>query len=262
MASVCGGCLAMMDAGVPIKRPVSGIAMGLILENKEYAILSDILGAEDALGDMDFKVTGDATGITAFQMDIKVEGITHEIMTHALAAAKEGRTHILEKMLAVAPSSKSEMSVYAPRIETIQIKPSKIGLVIGPKGAQIRAITEETGAQITIDDSGLVSIVSNNGEAMERAKAIINGLTAEAEVGKVYNGRITSIVQFGFFVEILPGKEGLCHISEISNQRIQNIHDIPFKEGDKIDVKVIDVNDRGQIKLSHRALLEETSKTH
>lgn len=261
MASVCGGCLALMDAGVPIKRPVSGIAMGLILEGKEYAILSDILGAEDALGDMDFKITGDQNGITAFQMDIKVEGITHKIMADALHQAKRGREHILGKMLAVCPEYKKEMSIYAPRIETIQIKPSKIGIVIGPGGKQIRAIVEETGVQIDIDDSGLVSIASTSPEAMERAKAIIHGLTAEAEVGKIYHGRITSIVQFGFFVEIFPGKEGLCHISEISNQRIQNIHDTPFKEGDKLDVKVLDVNDRGQIKLSHKVTLQQEATT-
>ncbi len=259
MASVCGGCLALMDAGVPIKRPVSGIAMGLILEEGKYAILSDILGAEDALGSMDFKVTGDHKGITAFQMDIKVEGITHSIMKEALHQAKEGLQHILEKMIAVCPSHKEEMSIYAPRIETIQIKPSKIGIVIGPGGKQIRSIIEETGVQIDIDDTGLVSIASTNPDAMNRAKAIIHGLTAEAEVGRVYTGKITSIVQFGFFVEIFPGKEGLCHISEISNTRIQNIHDTPFREGDTITVKVIDVNDRGQIKLSHKAVLEETA---
>lgn len=259
MASVCGGCLALMDAGVPIKRPVSGIAMGLILEGHEHVILSDILGAEDALGDMDFKVTGDDNGITAFQMDIKVEGITIKIMREALAQAKEGRQHILHKMLAVCPRSKEEMSIYAPRIETIQIKPSKIGIVIGPGGKQIRSIIEETGVQIDIDDTGLVSIASNNPDAMNRAKEIIHGLTAEAEIGKIYPGRITSIVQFGFFVELFPGKEGLCHISEISHKRIQNIHDIPFREGDKIEVKVIDINDRGQIKLSHKAILEETA---
>lgn len=260
MASVCGGCLSLMDAGVPVKRPVSGIAMGLILEGDQHVILSDILGAEDALGDMDFKVTGDDAGITAFQMDIKVEGITPKIMREALSQAKEGRKHILHKMLTVCPKAKEEMSVYAPRIETIQIKPSKIGIVIGPGGKQIRAIIEETGVQIDIDDTGLVSIVSNDREAMDRAKAIIHGLTAEAEIGKTYNGRITSIVQFGFFVEIFPGKEGLCHISEISNtKRIQNIHDIPFREGDKIDVKVLDINDRGQIRLSHKAILEETA---
>ena len=259
MASVCGGCLALMDAGVPIKRPVSGIAMGLILEGDEYVVLSDILGAEDALGDMDFKVTGDHEGITAFQMDIKVEGINHKIMRQALEQAKMGRRHILEKMLAVCPNSKTEMSIYAPRIETIQIKPSKIGIVIGPGGKQIRSIIEETGVQIDIDDSGLVSIASTSPDAMEKAKSIIHSLTAEAEIGKIYTGKIVSIVQFGFFVEIFPGKEGLCHISEISSKRIQNIHDIPFKEGDIIDVKVIDINDRGQIRLSHREVVEETA---
>lgn len=261
MASVCGGCLAMMDAGVPIQRPVSGIAMGLILEGDKYAILSDILGAEDALGDMDFKVTGDEHGITAFQMDIKVEGITHAIMKDALAQAKEGRTHILQKMLAACPKSKAEMSSYAPRIETLQIKPSKIGTVIGPGGKQIRAIIEETGAQIDINDSGLISIASNNGEAMARAKQIIFNLTAEVEIGKIYNGQIVSIKPFGYFVEII-GKEGLCHISEISPKHLQNIHDAPFKEGDRIDVKVLDVNDRGQIKLSHRAVLESQHHAH
>jgi polyribonucleotide nucleotidyltransferase len=259
MASVCGGCLCLMDAGVPIKRPVSGIAMGLILEDSEYVILSDILGAEDALGDMDFKVTGDHEGITAFQMDIKVEGITPKIMREALKQAKKGRQHILEKMLAVCPRSKEEMSIYAPRIETIQIKPSKIGIVIGPGGKQIRAIIEETGVQIDIDDSGLVSIASTSPDAMEKAKAIIHSLTAEAEIGKIYKGKIVSIVQFGCFVEIFPGKEGLCHISELSNKRIQNIHDIPYKEGDALEVKVIDINDRGQIRLSHRAVIEETA---
>lgn len=258
MASVCGGCLALMDAGVPIQRPVSGIAMGLILEGDEHVILSDILGAEDALGDMDFKITGDHDGITAFQMDIKVEGINHKIMKEALQQAKEGRRHILSKMLAICPKYKEEMSIYAPRIETMQIKPSKIGIVIGPGGKQIRAIIEETGVQIDIDDTGLVSIASTNPDAMNRAKAIIHGLTAEAEIGKIYTGRITSIVQFGFFVEIFPGKEGLCHISEISSKRIQNISDIPFREGDRIDVKVIDINDRGQIRLSHKAVIEAT----
>lgn len=256
MASVCGGCLAMMDAGVPIRRPVAGIAMGLVLEGEKHAILSDILGAEDALGDMDFKIAGDDKGITAFQMDIKVEGITHSIMRSALAQAKEGRSHILQKMLNVCPSSKSEMSSYAPRIETLQIKPSKIGTVIGPGGKQIRAIVEETGVQIDINDSGLVSIASVNADSMARAKDIIINLTSEVEIGKIYKGRITSIVPFGFFVEIF-GKEGLCHISEISTQRIHDIRDISFREGDMIEVKVLDINDRGQIKLSHRAILEQ-----
>ena len=260
MASVCGGCLALMDAGVPIKRPVSGIAMGLVLEGDRYAILSDILGTEDALGDMDFKVAGDEHGITAFQMDIKVEGITLGIMRKALAQAKEGRIHILRKMLAVCPHSRSEMSSHAPRIEVIQIKPSKIGTVIGPGGKQIRAIVEETGVQIDINDAGLVSIASNDAIGMQRAKEIIHNLTAEVEIGQIYKGRITSIKDFGMFVEIF-GKEGLCHISEISHQRLQSMHDVSFKEGDMIEVKVIDVNDRGQIKLSHKALLERVPAT-
>jgi polyribonucleotide nucleotidyltransferase len=193
-------------------------------------------------------------------MDIKVEGITHKIMQEALAQAKEGRRHILHKMLAVCPHPKAEMSIYAPRIETIQIKPSKIGIVIGPGGKQIRAIVEETGVQIDIDDAGIISIASNNPDAMTRAKEIIHGLTAEAEVGKIYTGRVTSIVQFGLFVEILPGKEGLCHISELSNSRIQSIHDAPFREGDRIEVKVLDVDDRGKIRLSHKAVTEAAAR--
>ena len=258
MASVCGGCLALMDAGVPIKRPVSGIAMGLVLEGDRYVILSDILGAEDALGDMDFKITGDDTGITAFQMDIKVEGITIDILKAALAQAKEGRSHILHKMLEVCPAPKGEMSIYAPRIATMQIKPSKIGIVIGPGGKQIRAIIEETGVEININDEGRVSITSTNPEAMEKAKKIVFNLTAEVEIGKIYSGPIVSIVPFGYFVEIY-GKEGLCHISEISHKRLATIHDAPYKEGDVIEVKVLDVNDRGQIKLSHKAILEQVA---
>jgi polyribonucleotide nucleotidyltransferase len=255
MASVCGGCLAMMDAGVPIKRPVAGIAMGLILENERVAILSDILGLEDALGDMDFKVTGDAEGITAFQMDIKVEGITLEIMKAALAQAKEGRLHILKKMLDVLPKPRQEMSIYAPRIETVQVNPSKIAIIIGPGGKQIRQIIEETGVQIDINDSGLVSIASNNRESMARAKQIIEGLVGEVEIGKIYHGKVTSVVAFGAFVEILPSKEGLCHISELSDTRIPNIFEF-IKEGDPISVKVLDINERGQLKLSRKATLD------
>jgi polyribonucleotide nucleotidyltransferase len=251
MASVCGCCLAMMDAGVPIKRPIAGIAMGLILEGDKYAILSDILGAEDALGDMDFKISGDSHGIAAFQLDIKIEGITHHIMQVALAQAKQGRLHILGKMLEACPKPKEQLSSYAPRIETIQVKPSKIGVIIGPGGKMIRSIIEETGAQIDIDDSGIVSISSNNVEGMEKAKAIIINLISEVEIGKTYRGRIVSIVPFGVFAEIF-GKEGLCHISELSNTRVQDIHDI-CQEGDVMEFKVIDINDRGQIKLSHRA---------
>lgn len=258
MASVCGGSLAMMDAGVPIKRPVAGIAMGLILEEDKVAILSDILGLEDALGDMDFKVTGDADGITAFQMDIKVEGITLDIMKSALAKAKEGRVHILKKMLEALPQSRKEMSVYAPRIETIQVNPSKIATIIGPGGKQIRQIIEETGVQIDINDSGLVSIASNCQASMARAKQIIEGLIGEVEIGKIYQGKITSVVAFGVFVEILPGKEGLCHISELSDSRVQNIFE-HVKQGDSISVKVLDINERGQLKLSRKATLENNN---
>lgn len=254
MATVCGGCLAMMDAGVPIKRPVAGIAMGLVLEKDRYTILSDILGIEDALGDMDFKVTGDKNGITAFQMDIKVEGITLDIMRAALAQAKEGRIHILNKMLEVCPKYRDKMSVYAPRIEMLQIKPSKIATVIGPGGKQIRAIIEETGVQIDIDDSGLVSIAAANLESIEKAKAIIFGLTAEVEIGRTYVGKVTSIMPFGAFVEILPGKEGLCHISEFDKMRIESLNDY-LKIGDTISVKVLDINERGQLKLSRKATL-------
>ncbi|MBS0634060.1 MAG: polyribonucleotide nucleotidyltransferase [Verrucomicrobia bacterium] len=258
MASVCGGCLALMDAGVPVERPISGIAMGLILEKDHAVILSDILGVEDALGDMDFKVAGDAEGITSFQMDIKVEGITIEIMRKALAQAKEGRIHILNKMLAVCPKPREEMSEWAPRIVTLQVKPSKIGTIIGPGGKQIRAIIEETGVEIDINDEGIISISSANLKGIEEAKRIIYGLTAEVEVGKTYEGKITSVVAFGVFVEILPGKEGLCHISELDTMRIENIFDYTkdkCKVGDTITVTVLDINDRGQVKLSRRALL-------
>lgn len=260
MASVCGGCLSLMDAGVPIKRPVAGIAMGLILEHDRFEILSDILGTEDSLGDMDFKVAGDHEGITAFQMDIKVEGITLEIMEAALAQAREGRTFILNKMLEVLPSFKTEMSIYAPRIETMQVRPSQIGTVIGPGGKQIRAIIEETGVQIDINDSGLISIASSNPEGMKRAKSIIEWLTGEVEVGKTYQGKVTSVTQFGAFVEIFPGKEGLCHISELSEERIRNIFDF-IQQGDAITVKVLDINERGQIKLSRKAILQPAAPT-
>lgn len=258
MASICGGCLAMMNAGVPIEKPIAGIAMGLILEKDKYTILSDILGLEDALGDMDFKIAGDAHGITAFQLDIKVEGISKDIMKAALMQAKEGRLHILTKMLDVCPRSSENLSSFAPRIERLQVKPSKIASVIGPGGKQIRSIIDETGVEIDIDDDGTVNIVSNNRESMEKAKNIIHELTADVEVGKTYKGRIVSVVAFGIFVAIYS-KEGLCHISELSHERIENIADV-YKEGDYIDVKVIDINDRGQIKLSHKALIPSPKK--
>ncbi|MBT3393500.1 MAG: polyribonucleotide nucleotidyltransferase [Waddliaceae bacterium] len=256
MASVCGSCLAMMNAGVPIKRPVSGIAMGLILEGEKFAVLSDILGAEDALGDMDFKITGDGEGITAFQMDIKIDGITYDIMKAALNQAKEGRVHILGKMLDACPAYNKELSSYAPRIEIIEIPPKKIGTVIGPGGKQIRAIVEETGVEMNIDDDGKVSISSSDAAMMERAKEIVKGLIAEAEIGKTYEGLVKSTVDFGAFVEILPGKEGLCHISELDTSRVDKVTDI-VKEGDTISVKVLDVDNRsGKIKLSRKALLK------
>jgi polyribonucleotide nucleotidyltransferase len=253
MASVCGGCLALMDAGVPIKRPVAGIAMGLILEGSKFAILSDILGDEDFLGDMDFKVAGDQEGITAFQLDIKVEGITPQIMKAALAQAKIGRLHILHKMLEVCAKPKEHLSQYAPRIETVQVKPSKIGLIIGPGGKQIRAIIEESGADIDIDDSGIVSISANSQEAILKAKELIHNLVSDLEIGKTYTGTIVSIKDFGVFVKIFE-KEGLCHISEYDHRRIADLHDV-CKEGDKVEVKVLDINDRGQIKLSRKAVL-------
>lgn len=260
MASVCGGCLAMMDAGVPLKRPVAGIAMGLILDGTQFAILSDILGIEDALGDMDFKVTGDQDGITAFQMDIKVEGITPDIMRAALAQAKDGRAHILSKMLAVLPQPK-EMADHAPRIETLKVKPSKIATIIGPGGKQIRAIVEETGVEIDIDDDGIVSISSADRAGIEKAKTIIGRLTAEIEVGALYDGKVVSVVPFGCFVEVLPGKEGLCHISELSHERVEDINS-HIKPGAPLQVKVLDINERGQLKLSHKATIakEKVSK--
>jgi polyribonucleotide nucleotidyltransferase len=254
MASVCGGSLALMDAGVPLKKPISGIAMGLILEEDQCVILSDISGTEDALGDMDFKITGDETGITAFQMDIKVEGITHEIMAKALMQAKEGREHILSKMNQACPKPREELSKYAPRIVIIKVKPSKIGTIIGPGGKQIRAIVDETGVDLDIDDDGIVNISGVDPEGVKRAKEIVESLVAEVEVGQTYNGKIVSIVAFGVFVEIIPGQEGLCHISELSHERVEDIGAL-FKEGQELTVKVLDINDRGQFKLSHKATL-------
>lgn len=258
MASVCGGCLSMMAAGVPIKRPIAGIAMGLILEDENYAILSDILGMEDALGDMDFKIAGDENGITAFQLDIKIEGINPQIMKVALAQAKEGRIHILKKMLEVCPKSKETLSQHAPRIETIKIKPSQIGTVIGPGGKQIRAIVEETGVDINIDDDGYVSIASTSAEGMERAREIIHNLTAEAEIGKTYKGKVVTIKDFGLFVAFL-NVQGLCHVSEIAHERVENVNDY-YKVGDEIEVKVLDIDKNGKIRLSRKALLEAPVK--
>lgn len=255
MASVCGCCLAMMDAGVPLKRPIAGIAMGLVLEKGgRFTILSDILGIEDALGDMDFKITGDTTGITAFQMDIKVEGITHEIMAKALMQAKEGRLHILRKMLEVLPRPRGELSAHAPRIEVLKIKPSKIGEVIGPGGKVIRGITERTGINLDISDDGTIKFTGSDPEGMKEALAIVKGIVAEVEVGKIYQGCVTSIMPFGLFLEVIPGKEGLCHISEYDLTRIDKLDGL-VNVGDMIEVKVLEINDRGQVRLSRKALL-------
>ncbi len=234
--------------------------MGLILDKDRFAILSDILGTEDALGDMDFKIAGDANGITAFQLDIKVEGINRHIMQSALLQAKEGRLHILSKMLEVCPKHKENLSVYAPRIEMIQIKPSKIGTVIGPGGKQIRSIIETTGVQIDINDSGIVSIASSNMEAMEKAKAIILGLVSEIEKGKTYRGKVVSIVpNVGAVLEIGGGKEGFCHISELEHRRVRSVEEV-VQVGDVFDVIVIDITDRGPVRVSRKALLAPPPK--
>jgi polyribonucleotide nucleotidyltransferase len=256
MASVCGGCLSMMNAGVPIKRPVSGIAMGLILEGDKHAILSDILGMEDALGDMDFKITGDDKGITAFQMDIKIEGITVDIMREALMQARQGRTHILGEMLKACPKHNDALSEHAPRIETILINKSKIATIIGPGGKTIRSIIEQTGVEIDINDDGKINVLATSLEAMNAAKGIIEGLTAEVKIGTIYTGKVAAITAFGLFVEVLPGKEGLCHISEIANERVDDIFSL-FKVGDVVTVKVLDINERGQLKLSRKAVEEQ-----
>ena len=256
MASVCGGCLAMMDAGVPLKKSVSGIAMGLILEDNQFMILSDILGLEDALGDMDFKITGDRKGISAFQMDIKVEGITKDIMKAALLQAKEGRIHILDNMDKALSTSRESLSDFAPRIESIKVKQSKIGIIVGPGGKMIRSIVEDTGCQVDIDDDGVVKIISNDGPSLKKAREIIENLIAEVEIGKVYKGVVSSIVQFGAFITLLGNKDGLCHVSEIAHERVANVED-HFKQGQEVEVKVIDINDRGQIKLSRKVLLEK-----
>ncbi|HEY8378269.1 MAG TPA: polyribonucleotide nucleotidyltransferase [Nannocystis sp.] len=252
MAAVCGGCLALMDAGVPIKAPVAGVAMGLMQEGDRIAILSDILGDEDHLGDMDFKVTGTRTGITALQMDIKIEGLTRQILEAALEQAREARLHILGKMLEVLPEPRPEISKYAPRIVTMQVKVDKIREVIGPGGKTIRAIIEQTGCVINIEDSGRVSIASSDMAQIERAKRLIEGLVAEPEVGATYHGVVKRIVDFGAFVEILPGTDGLVHISELEDKRVDRVTDI-VQEGDEVVVKVINVDPTGKIRLSRRA---------
>ncbi|MCB2427378.1 polyribonucleotide nucleotidyltransferase [Methylophaga pinxianii] len=259
MASVCGTSLALMDAGVPIKAPVAGIAMGLIKEPDAYAVLTDILGDEDHLGDMDFKVAGTEKGVTALQMDIKIEGINEEIMRTALAQARDGRLHILEKMNAVISTHRQEMSEFAPRIITVKIHADKIRDVIGKGGATIRAITEETGATIDIQDDGTVMIFSSDYNAGQDALHRIEQITAEVEVGKVYQGRVAKLMDFGAFVTILPGKDGLVHISQISDERVENVSD-KLSEGDMIEVKVLEVDRQGRIRLSMKAVHETAAE--
>jgi polyribonucleotide nucleotidyltransferase len=255
MASVCGGCLSLMDAGVPLKAHVAGIAMGLIKEGNRFAVLTDILGDEDHLGDMDFKVAGTGAGITALQMDIKIQGITKEIMQVALAQAKEARLHILSKMVAAIGGAKAEVSQFAPRLYTMKINPEKIRDVIGKGGSTIRALTEETGTTIDIAEDGTITIASTDADKAAFARKRIEDITAEAEIGKVYEGPITKILDFGALVQILPGKDGLLHISQIAHQRVEKVTDY-LAEGQVVKVKVLETDDKGRIKLSMKALLE------
>ncbi|HVY61451.1 MAG TPA: polyribonucleotide nucleotidyltransferase, partial [Planctomycetota bacterium] len=257
MASVCGGTLALMDAAVPIKRPVAGIAMGLIKEGEDYAILSDIQGAEDHEGDMDFKVAGTQLGITALQMDIKVKGISLEIMQKALEQAKAGRLAILRKMLSAIDRPRKEISRYAPQLVQVKISTEKIGALIGPGGKVIRKIQEDTKTQIEIDDqAGTATIAGGPGSNMEEAIRIVRSLTEEVEIGKVYRGRVTSVKDFGAFVEILPGQEGLCHVSELSEEYVKNVGEV-VKIGDVIDVKVLDIDNQDRIRLSRKAVMRD-----
>ena len=253
MASVCGTSLSLMDAGVPVSAPVAGIAMGLIKEGDQFVVLSDIMGDEDHLGDMDFKVAGTADGITALQMDIKIDGITREIMEVALAQAKDGRMHILNEMNAVLSVPREEMSEYAPRILTLKIAPDKIRDVIGKGGSTIRQITEETGTTIDIDDDGTVKIASVDNAAAQAARARVEAITADVEVGEIYEGRVQKLMDFGAFVNILPGKDGLVHISQISHERVENVSD-ELREGDMVKVKVLEVDKQGRIRLSMKAV--------
>ena len=257
MASVCGGCLSLMDAGVPMKAHVAGIAMGLIKEDNRFAVLTDILGDEDHLGDMDFKVAGTTAGITALQMDIKIQGITKEIMQVALAQAKEARMHILGEMQKAMGEAKTEVSSFAPKLYTMKINPEKIRDVIGKGGSVIRALTEETGCQINIDESGVITIASTDSERAEEAKRRIEQITAEVEIGKVYEGPVTKILDFGALINLLPGKDGLLHISQIAHERVERVSDY-LTEGQIVRVKVLETDEKGRVKLSMKALAERT----
>ena len=254
MATVCSGSLALLDAGVPMKAGCAGVAMGLVKEGDKVAVLTDILGSEDALGDMDFKVAGTTNGITSIQMDIKIEGLTLEIMKEALERARRGRLHILKEMDKVLAKPRPQLSKYAPRIITIQIKPEKIGDVIGPKGKTIRGIQDATGAKINVDDSGLITIAAVGGEAGEKAREMVAAIVAEPEVGRIYEGPVKSTTPFGAFVEIIPGVEGLLHISELQHGRTEKTEDV-VKKGDIVQVKLLEVDERGRMKLSRKALL-------
>ncbi len=261
MASVCGGCLALMDAGVPIKTPVAGISVGLVTEFdgetlRRHAMLSDIIGSEDHFGDMDFKICGTETGITGFQLDLKLTGLRHDIMVAAIYEAKRLRTEILAFMHSVIPGHRTDLSKYAPRIETVKIPVDKIGQLIGPGGKNIKSIVAETGCEINIDDDGKVHIYSNNPEGMARARQIITGMTAEIEVGQTYQGRVVSLKEFGAFIEVLPGKDGLCHISELADFRVARTEDV-VKVGELVWVKCIGIDDKGRVKLSRRAAMKE-----
>jgi polyribonucleotide nucleotidyltransferase len=265
MASVCGGMLALMDAGVPVKTPVAGISVGLVTESgedgqlKRYELLTDIIGSEDHFGDMDFKLCGTDAGVTGYQLDLKLPGISHKIMAEAIGRAKEARTKILEIMRRSIDKPRPELSKYAPRIETIKINPEKIGALIGPGGKTIKGIVAETGAEINIEDDGSVHIYATSGESMARAKEIIGGMTREIEIGQTYQGRVVSTKEFGAFVEVFPGKEGLVHISELADFRVKRTEDI-VKAGDSIWVKCIGIDDKGRVKLSRKAALKERAE--
>jgi polyribonucleotide nucleotidyltransferase len=255
MATVCSSSMALMSAGVPTKAPVGGVAMGLINEDGKFEVITDILGDEDHFGDMDFKVCGTSEGITALQMDIKCDGLTREVMSQALSQAKEGRIHILGEMAKAVSTIAPEMSMYAPRITTIKIKPDKIREIIGPGGKVIQGITAATGVKIDINDDGTVKIASSSEDATRRALAMINSIVEEAEIGKVYDGVVKRIAEFGAFVEILPGTDGLVHVSQIADERVEDVRDF-VNEGDLVKVKVIDIDRQGRIRLSMKDALE------
>jgi polyribonucleotide nucleotidyltransferase len=259
MASVCGASLSLMDAGVPLKRPTAGIAMGLILEGSRFAVLSDILGDEDHLGDMDFKVAGTEQGITSLQMDIKIEGITEEIMKVALAQAKDGRIHILGEMAKALTNARAELGEYAPRIETFKIPTDKIREVIGTGGKVIREIVEKTGAKVNIEDDGTVKVASNDGEAMKAAIKWIKSIASDPEVGQIYEGTVVKVMEFGAFVNFFGAKDGLVHISQLAANRVQKTSDV-VKEGDKVKVKLLGFDDRGKTRLSMKVVDQETGE--